>query len=203
MRRTLAVSAILLFCVTLACSAAQAQASAPGEQPSSSMAAKVRVYISDSQSWEMSGGWGAAGNSGGFGGGGHVSGGARPQTVEIYKTFGERCPELTATNAREKANYAVLLDHEGGKGALRRRNKIVVFNRAGDAIFSGSTMSLGNAVKDACAAIHKDHDAHENDPPPASVPSTLAAAPVAAPPAFDAEELATVTVTSNPEGADV
>ncbi len=53
------------------------------------------------------------------------------------------------------ANYAVLLDHEGGKGA-HHKNKIVVFNRDGDAIFSNSTIVLGNAVKDACAAIEKD-----------------------------------------------
>ncbi|OLC92130.1 MAG: hypothetical protein AUH86_19610 [Acidobacteria bacterium 13_1_40CM_4_58_4] len=48
-----------------------------------------------------------------------------------------------------------ILDHEGGKGALRRRNKVAVFNRDGDAIFSDSTRELGNSVKDACAAIMK------------------------------------------------
>ena len=30
-----------------------------------------------------------------------------------------------------------------------------MFNRDGDTIYSGSTRSLGNAVKDACAAIGK------------------------------------------------
>jgi len=125
-----------------------------GQQPQTPAPAdvKTRVYITDSQSWEVSGGWGASGGTGG----GATQGGARPQTAEIIKTFGERCPELTVTNNRDKANYVVLLDHEGGKGVLRHRNKVVVFNRDGDSIFSNSTLSLGNSVKDACNAIRKD-----------------------------------------------
>lgn len=46
----------------------------------------------------------------------------------------------------------MILDHEGGKGALARRNKIAAFNREDDAIFSDSTRELGNSVKDTCAA---------------------------------------------------
>jgi hypothetical protein len=113
---------------------------------------KIRIYVSDSQSWQMTGGWGAANGAGG----GHESGGARPQTAEIIKTFNQRCPQYTVTNNKERANYAVILDHEGGKGLLAHRNKIAVFNRDGDAIFSDSTRELGNSVKDGCAAIGKD-----------------------------------------------
>lgn len=113
---------------------------------------KIRIYVSDSQSWQMTGGWGAANGAGG----GHESGGSRPQTAEIIKTFNQRCPQYTVTNNKERANYAVILDHEGGKGLLAHRNKIAVFNRDGDAIFSDSTRELGNSVKDACAAIGKD-----------------------------------------------
>jgi hypothetical protein len=113
---------------------------------------KIRIYVSDSQSWQLTGGWGAANGAGG----GHESGGARPQTAEIIKTFIQRCPEYTVTNNKDRANYAVILDHEGGKGALARRNKIAVFNREGDAIFSDSTRVLGNSVKDACEAVRKD-----------------------------------------------
>jgi len=113
---------------------------------------KIRLYVADSQSWEMSGGWGAANGAGG----GHESGGARPQTAEIIKTFNQRCPEYTITNNKDRANYAVILDHEGGKGLLRDRNKLAVFSRDGDVIFSDSTRELGNSVKDACAAITKD-----------------------------------------------
>src|SRR5713101_5930528 len=120
---------------------------------------KIRIYVSDSQSWEMTGGWGSANGSGG----GHESGGARPQTAEIIKTFNQRCPEYTVTNNKDRANYAVILDHEDGKGALRRRNMVAVFNRDGDAIFSDSTRELGNSVKDACAAITKDQASQKKE----------------------------------------
>jgi hypothetical protein len=57
---------------------------------------------------------------------------------------------------QEKADYIVLLDHEGGKALARRDNKVAVFKKDGDTIFSKSTRTLGNAVKDSCAAIVKD-----------------------------------------------
>jgi hypothetical protein len=116
---------------------------------------KVRVFVTDSQSWETRGSAAAGGNSNGWGATSSFSGGARPQTAEIIKTLNERCPSLTVTNNLGKADYVVVLDHEGGKGLLRHRNKIAVFNRNGDDIFSDSTRELGNAVKDACEAMAK------------------------------------------------
>jgi len=113
---------------------------------------KARVFITDSNSWEIKGGAGI----GEDGGGGSVGGGARPQRAEIIKTFRERCPNLTVTLDKDKADYIVLLEHEGGKDLVRRDNKVVIFDKEGDAIFSGSTRSLGNAVKDSCHAIQQD-----------------------------------------------
>ncbi len=115
-------------------------------------AERPRVYVSDSKSWEISGGTGGADGALGATGGG----GDRPQTAEIIKTFGERCPDVVVNNKKEKADYVVLLDHEGGKELVFRDNKIVVFNKEGDSIMSHSTRSLGNAVKDACAVIAQD-----------------------------------------------
>jgi PEGA domain len=54
----------------------------------------------------------------------------------------------------------VVLDHEGGKGYLRRRNKIAVFNKDGDAIVSRSTRSLGNSVQGGCEVIVADWTGH-------------------------------------------
>jgi hypothetical protein len=113
---------------------------------------KIRVFVTDSQSWEIRGAWGASNGSGG----GSEGGGARPQTAEIIKTFSERCPDVIVTNKLDMANYAVTLDHEGGKGAIRKDNKVAVFRRNGDSILSKSTRELGNGVKDACAAIVAD-----------------------------------------------
>jgi hypothetical protein len=111
-----------------------------------------RIFITDSKSWEVSGG--AGGSSGGFGAA--TKGGDRPQTAEIIKTFNERCPLVIVNNKQDKADYVVLLDHEGGKDAVSRDNKVVIFNREGDAIMSHSTRSLGNAVKDACEVITRN-----------------------------------------------
>ena len=114
---------------------------------------KIRVLVTDSQSWEMRGGGTAGGSNRGWGGSSWIAGGARPQTVEIIKTLNQRCPEITVTNNLQKADFVITLDHEGGKGLLQRRNKIAVFNKDGDDIFSNSTVALGNSVKDACEAI--------------------------------------------------
>jgi hypothetical protein len=134
------LTAILFTCMTAAVSAAQ----------------NPRIFVTDSNSWEVSGGGG--GTSDGFGQSG--SGGARPQTAEIMKTFAQRCPNVTINNRKEKADYVVLLDHEGGKVSFTRDNKIVIFNHDGDSIATGSTRSLGNAVKDACTAITQDWNTH-------------------------------------------
>lgn len=113
---------------------------------------KTRVLITDSNSWEEHGGF-AANRQGAVG---FSSGGARPQTAEVIRTWGERCPTITVTRNEENADYILLLDHEGGKGLARKDNKFALFNKEGDAIASGSTRSLGNAVKDACDAVLKE-----------------------------------------------
>ena len=146
-----------------------------------------RVYVEESQSWEMKGAVG--GTEDGFGGA--SSGGARPQTAEIIKTFNERCGNVVINNKKEKADYIVLLHHEGGKDLVRRDNKVVVFNRDGDAILSQSTRSLGNAVNDACGAITKDWMAN-----PPKVNASLDQLPVST-------GETSLEVTSMPAGADI
>jgi hypothetical protein len=170
---------------------------------------RARVFITDSQSWSI------AGASGGAGGafGGSMAGGARPQTAEIIKTFGERCPQVMVNNIQLKADYIVLLDHEGGKGVLRHKNKVAVFARiSGDSIVSKSTLSLGGSVQDACEAIIKDWSEHgaairaaalataadqkaAATPQPVAITSTSAAPPPVA--------IGKLSVVSVPDGADI
>ena len=154
---------------------------------------KPRVFVTDSQSWEMAGGGG--GSSAGFGGA--TSGGARPQTAEIIKTFGERCPQVIVNNKKDRADYIVLLDHEGGKGLIRRDNKVAIFNKDGDSIMSHSTTSLGNAVKDACEAIGKDW------PKSAAKLRAPEATSNAAGPAAGAVAAGKISVSSTPPNADI
>lgn len=160
-----------------------------------------RVFITDSKSWEVSGGFG--GTSGGFGGA--SSGGARPQTAEIIKTFGERCPEVVVTMRQEKADYVVILDHEGGKSILVKDNKVAVFdNHEGDSIFSRSTAILGNSVKDACQAITRHWAQKGRAEAEADSAKALAATatPASAGTALEVSG-AKVQLTSTPSGADI
>ena len=114
--------------------------------------ANPRVFVTDSQSWQIAGGF-AANSSTAVGA---VHGGARPQTAEIIKTVGESCKEATVTIKQDNADYILMLEHEGGKGLARKDNKWALFNKDGDAIGSGSTRVLGSAVKDACKSLVVD-----------------------------------------------
>jgi hypothetical protein len=176
-------------------------------------AQKVRVYVTDSQSWEIRGGWGLGGNrnsngSGSVSGSGFESGGARPQTAEIIKTFNQRCPEITITNNVERADFAVTLDHEGGKGLLAHRNKIVVFNREGDAIFSDSTRELGSSVADACRAIlvsasKPNHTLSGPSQTQPTVTSRRAIQSVSNAPGTQPASMAEIEIASTPAGAEI
>lgn len=180
----------------------QTQPASPADSPGD----KPRVFVTDSQSWEVEGS--AGGTAGTFGA--HSHGGARPQTAEIIKTFGEKCPNVVVNNIREKAAYIVVLDHEGGKGGLRHKNKVAVFDaQTGDSIVSKSTLSLGGSVEEACRSIakhwadRKPATASAGDPPPAAEGAKLqpAAAEINSTPAQPAG--ARLAVTSIPDGADI
>jgi hypothetical protein len=164
---------------------------------------KARVFITDSQSWEMRGAGG--GTSGGFGGETH--GGARPQTAEIIKTFGERCPQVVTNNIQANGDYVVVLDHEGGRGFLTHRNKVAVFNRvSGDSVVSKSTLSLGGSVQTACEAIDQDWTSHGPAIRAAAAAAQFKVAALqspAAPAPAATPTTAKLSVTSVPDGADI
>ncbi|PSH04319.1 MAG: hypothetical protein CXZ00_08165 [Acidobacteria bacterium] len=147
MKHSISIAVLAFFFV---CPSA-AQDTAPVTSVPSTLE-KPRVFVRDSHSWETRA---AAGGSHGSWGG-TSSGGARPQTAEIIKTFGERCRGAVVNNLQDKADFIVVLDHEGGKGLLRHKNKVAVFERtSGDTIVSKSTLSLGGAVQESCEAIAK------------------------------------------------
>lgn len=150
---------------------------------------KPRVFITDSKSWEV------RGNAGGG-----SSGGARPQTAEIIKTFGEKCPQVVINNKEERADYVVLLDHEGGKGWIKKDNKVAVFNGSGDSIVSKSTRSLGGSVETACEAIGA-HWAAGGQARAASRQQGGGAQSAAK--AADSASSAKLQVSSEPSGADI
>jgi hypothetical protein len=188
----------LLLCLDI-CTATFAQ-NQPVSPPSTTD--KPRVFITDSQSWEMSGAGG--GSNGGWGAETH--GGARPQTAEIIKTFGQRCPQVMVNNKQDIADYIVLLDHEGGKGWLRHKDKVAVFQKvSGDVVVSHSTLSLGGSVQDACEGIAKDWSAHAAQiraaaiKPPAPTASVVPVAEVSS----KSATVPKISVASTPDGADI
>lgn len=164
-----------------------------------------RVFITDSQSWEVEGS--AGGANGAFAAESH--GGARPQTAEIIKTFGQRCPDVVTNNIQAKTDYIVVLDHEGGKGLLRHKDKVAVFTRVtGDSVVSKSTLSLGGSVQTACEAIRADwtkNSAKIREAEASEAAAMAKPAQAAAPQVMQvAESSATkISVSSTPPGADI
>jgi PEGA domain len=202
------LAAILCVAIPLAMFASSGQSANPAPQDTGTKinqgpadTDKARVFITDSESWSI------AGASGGANGayGGTVAGGARPQTAEIVKTFGERCPQVVTNNKQDRADYIVVLDHEGGKGVLRHKNKVAVFNRVtGDSIVSKSTLSLGGSVEDACKAITTDWAAHATSIRAAESTAIAASEPKPATgPASAPAAQTQLQVTSTPDGADI
>ncbi len=173
---------------------------------------KPRVFIEESNSWGMRGAGGGYSSAQAAGAGGvwagkasgsswsSTAGGARGQTAELIKTFGERCPDAIVNNNPQMADYDVKFDHEGGKGWGEKHNKIAVFNRVGDSILARSTRSLGNSVKDACAAIVADWRVHGRQGPREPASTAAATTPISAPsPASSAatDSMATSTPVVN------
>ena len=178
---------------------ASAQTQPASAAPSTSDVTKPRVFITDSESWETKGA--AGGNSNGFGAA--SAGGARPQTAEVIKTFGERCPQVIVNERQDLSQYVVKLDHEGGKGYLRKDNKVAVFvSKTGDSIFSKSTMSLGGSVQDACAAIVAHWTSHSEELRSVAIPVAVTS-PIATPAAAADSEKPKISVNSTPAGADI
>ena len=196
----IATSPLLLFCALIW---GQSAATQNTSTLTASDSDHARVFITDSESWEMTGASG--GSAAGFGG--EMHGGARPQTAEIIKTFGARCPQVPVNNIQSRTDYIVVLDHEGGKGYLQHRNKVAVFNRlTGDSIVSKSTLSLGGSVQEACEAITSHWAAHGKEIRVAEEAALAAQQKPAA--AAPVQEVAKASVTklsiaSSPDSADI
>jgi hypothetical protein len=117
---------------------------------------RPRVFIEETESWEVESDpiFGSVDKKGrGTISGGGTKGGAKPRTAETMKRFSQQCQEVVVTINKEKADFVVLLEHEGGKDLFNKDNKLAVFNRDGDMIASGSFSRPRKAVETACSAI--------------------------------------------------
>jgi len=108
-------------------------------------------------------------------------------------------------NKQDVADYIVLLDHEGGKGWLRHKDKVAVFQKlSGDVVVSHSTLSLGGSVQDACEGIAKNWSANSAQiraaaTKPAPTPAVVAVAEVS----NKSAAIPKISVASTPDGADI
>lgn len=79
--------------------------------------------------------------------------------MELAKTFLQRCPEVTPTIDKDKADFLVTMNWApatryfiGGK-LIHKPDQILVTNKEGDIIFSGVSRTVGGNTDDACKAI--------------------------------------------------
>lgn len=114
-------------------------------------AEKPRVFITESSSTQVSGDAAVGEVKGSLA----FAGGTSPQNVEVIKAFSRTCPGATVTANREKAEYVVRLDHDATNPTTPfvHGNKVAVFNKSEDLIYSNTSRLLSSAVKGACTAI--------------------------------------------------
>lgn len=77
-------------------------------------------------------------------------------SADILKGFQSKCPNVTLTLDREKADYFLeaMQGNRLDRSGQNRETKFTLFSKAGDAIYSTRTREISNAVKDVCNAIN-------------------------------------------------
>ena len=114
-------------------------------------AEKPRVFITESAASKLSGN----GSVGQLKGSLAFTGGTSPQNVEVMKMFSRKCRDVIVTANRDKADYIVRVDHEpiNPTTPFVHGNKVAVFDKNEDLIYSDSIRLLSTAVRGACSAI--------------------------------------------------
>ena len=84
-----------------------------------------------------------------------LTGPTSSENIEVMKAFLKHCPAVTVTSDREKADFIVRLDREAPSPVTPfvRGNKVAVFNRDADLVYTNSSRLLAPPVKGACAAV--------------------------------------------------
>lgn len=116
-----------------------------------SAAQKPRVFITETTAAQASGDASFGDAKGALA----ITGGTSPQNVEVMKAFEKFCPAIVVTANREKADYVVQFDHDAINPTTPfvHGNKVAVFDKNEDLMYSNSTRILSSAVKGACAAM--------------------------------------------------
>jgi hypothetical protein len=112
---------------------------------------KPRVFIAETTAPQVSGDASVGDAQGSLA----LTGGNSAQSVEVMRAFGRYCPAVVITSNRDKADFLVQFDHEAINPTtpFTHGNKVAVFNKNEDLVYSNATRILSTAVKGACAAI--------------------------------------------------
>jgi hypothetical protein len=112
---------------------------------------KPRIFITETTAPQASGDAAVGDAKGSLA----FTGGTSPQNVEVMRAFERYCPAVIVTANRDKADYLVQFDHEAINPTtpFTHGNKVAVFDKNEDLLYSNSTRILSSAVKAACAAI--------------------------------------------------
>ena len=83
--------------------------------------------------------------------------GTSPENIEVMKAFLKQCPAVAVTSNRDKADYVVRFDREEPSPITPfvKGNKVAVFDRKDDLVYSDSGRYLSGVVKNTCAAVSK------------------------------------------------
>lgn len=115
---------------------------------------KPRVYVSDTESWNASGGFTRASSVAP----GALYGGYNPDLTDIYQDFTSDC-SITVTQKKTEADFVVLFDKgtpkKGFTGlhGLVKVNKVTVLSKSGATVVSETARSEDVAVSVACNAV--------------------------------------------------
>jgi hypothetical protein len=114
-------------------------------------AEKPRIFITESGAAVLKGEAAVSNAKGSL----SFTGGTTPQNIEVMKAFAKICPGVAVTASREKADYVVRFDHEelSPVTPFTKGNKVAIFDRSDDLVYSNSTRTLGTSVKGACTAL--------------------------------------------------
>ena len=114
---------------------------------------RPRVYLTDRDSWKESG-WIVASNRHASGA---VSGRIVREHIESVKTFNRACPDVTITENKEKADFALVWDRTNWNETAwtGHQNNLALYKRNGDLVWSGASHRMTTAAKDACKAVLK------------------------------------------------
>lgn len=120
---------------------------------SAAAAEKPRIFITESGATQLSGEASIDDTKGKL----NLMGGTSPQNVEVMKGFSKQCPGVTITSNRDKADFIVRFDRDeiGPVTPFVRGNKVAVFNKGEDLIYSNTSRFIAASVKGACDAILK------------------------------------------------